>query len=278
MRLCVLCASFNRSRTTVEGLAALSDALNLVPGLEYSIYLLDDASTDGTAEAVGRMLPWVHIVQGTGALYWNRGMIAAFAAAQSVSHWDAYLLFNDDTRVIASSVVDLFASYAYENLRAPTVFVGQLVDPVSRSPTYGGYLRASACHPLRLRPAVSSPPYSECDTFNGNFVLVPSSCYHLSGGLCSGYWHSYGDIDLGYALKRAGASLMLFSTPVGTGRRNAPADVATLAKRWRQMFAAPQSARQVYTFYRRNGCRTFWPLFFLAAVFKRFVFVLRPQR
>ena len=37
----------------------------------FSVYLTDDASTDGTAEAVSREYPDVNIIKGNGSLYWN---------------------------------------------------------------------------------------------------------------------------------------------------------------------------------------------------------------
>lgn len=277
MKACVLCSSFNRAATTVAGLTSLSNALGQVPGLSFTIFLLDDASTDGTAAQVRQALPDVCIVNGTGSMFWNRGMIAAYGAARAAPQgpWDAYLLFNDDTDVDADGVRQLFNHYMQENAAGPTACVGRLVDPDTGISTYGGYRRPLRCHPLRIVPVEPTGAVEACDTFNGNFVLIPGAAFDAIGGLCPDYWHSYGDIDTGYALTRHGARVVLVASPIGTARRNPPVDMSTRAKRYKRMFGPPNSVAQTYAFYRRNGCAANWWLFATGAIVKKWLVVLR---
>ena len=64
------------------------------------LILVDDGSTDGTAEMVQRMMPSATIIRGNGNLYWGGGMHAAFRWVQKnlQNNKDDYLLLaNDDT-------------------------------------------------------------------------------------------------------------------------------------------------------------------------------------
>lgn len=280
MNICVLCASFNRAATTVAGLVALSNALNQLNDLRFKVFLLDDASRDGTAAQVRQALPDVQIVNGTGAMFWNQGMIAAYNAARAEQHeeWDAYLLFNDDTVVDAESVRQFFHHYIRENAGGPTACVGSVVDPDTRVETYGGYIRPSHCRPLRIVAVKPVDPVQSCDTFNGNFVLIPGDAFVKIGGLCPAYWHSYGDIDCGYALKRQGTRVLLVSTAIGTARRNPPFDMSSRSKRYKRLFGAPNSVVQTYVFYYRNGCSANWWLFATVAIVKKWFVVLFGNR
>lgn len=259
MRLAILCASFNRVAVTLQGLGSLRDALGLVPDLDWRIYLLDDASPDGTAAAVRSRFPEVRVIEGTGNLYWNQGMRRAHAAARADGPWDAYLLYNDDSVLIPGAVADFFSRYAAYNAEAPTACVGFFLDPDSGAPTYSGYARKSRHFPLTVAPVFPAGEDIACDTFNGNFVLVPAGPFEALGGLSPSYNHTYGDIDLGYGLGRRGVRRIVIGQPVGHASRNPPADLSTLSKRWKKHFGGPDSWRQHAAFYRRNTDSPLWP-------------------
>jgi GT2 family glycosyltransferase len=79
-RTAVLITCHNRKPKTLACLAALFNQ-ELSPEVTIDVYLVDDGSTDGTAEAVHQAYPQVKILQGDGSLFWNRGMRKAFAEA-----------------------------------------------------------------------------------------------------------------------------------------------------------------------------------------------------
>src|SRR5579875_4150500 len=76
----VLMTCFNRREQTLRCLQHLF-AQTALTQISLHVVLLDDASTDGTAEAVREAFPDVQLMRGTGQLYWNRGMRMAFAEA-----------------------------------------------------------------------------------------------------------------------------------------------------------------------------------------------------
>ncbi len=68
---------FNRKDKTIECLRRL---YNQLPIKDYivDVYLTNDGCTDGTPEAVKQLFPQVHIIDGDGSLFWNRGMYIAW--------------------------------------------------------------------------------------------------------------------------------------------------------------------------------------------------------
>ena len=95
-RLAVILTVHNRRETTLRCLRDW-EKCPVPEGWEVDIWLTDDGSTDGTAEAVAAEFPQVHIIAGDGTLFWCRGMLAAWEAADRAGEYDAFLWLNDDT-------------------------------------------------------------------------------------------------------------------------------------------------------------------------------------
>src|SRR5918999_2842907 len=70
---------FNRKALTLSCLGALQAAARCAH-VELETIVIDDASTDGTAAAIRTHYPWVEVIDGSGALFRNRGMHIGFAA------------------------------------------------------------------------------------------------------------------------------------------------------------------------------------------------------
>ena len=64
---------------------------------------MDDASTDGTSDAVRQTYPQVKIFSGDGNLFWNGGMWGVFSEAMK-DEPDYYLWLNDDTIIYPETV------------------------------------------------------------------------------------------------------------------------------------------------------------------------------
>ena len=95
LKICAVLTVFNRRQKT---LSTLRSFFNQGQGLDLSAVLMDDGSTDGTTEAVQAEFHNVTVLKGSGSLYWNRGMAAAFKTACSFDV-DYYLWLNDDTKL-----------------------------------------------------------------------------------------------------------------------------------------------------------------------------------
>ena len=69
----VLVACYNRVQVTLPNLGRLIEGLDRWKA-DYQIFLLDDASPDMTGAKVREAYPQITVVEGTGSLFWNRGM------------------------------------------------------------------------------------------------------------------------------------------------------------------------------------------------------------
>src|ERR1700736_1418268 len=146
MRIASILTCFNRREKTISALAQLRE-LDLPPGASLEIFLTDDRSTDGTAQAVKNTFSNVHLLQGNGSLFWGGGMRLAFAEAMKLD-FDFYLWVNDDTLLFQYAIVRLLETY--ESVRTggkDAIVVGSIRDPLSGKLSYGGSTFGRNTHP-----------------------------------------------------------------------------------------------------------------------------------
>src|SRR5574343_1009849 len=99
----VLMTCFNRCDQTLLALEALAGAVG--KAAQLIVVLVDDGSTDGTADRVRRNYPDVHVVTGSGNLFWNGGMRLAWQSALPFEP-SFFLWLNDDTVLRAGAISD----------------------------------------------------------------------------------------------------------------------------------------------------------------------------
>lgn len=212
-RISVIITVFNRKVKTLECLGSLYksfNSFNTNGRYKLEVFLTDDGSTDGTSDAVKEFYPEVQILKGTGSLYWNGGMINSWIAAAKKSP-DFYLWLNDDTIINNDAFTNLYNDY--EKLKnRNSILVGATQSLLDLKMTYGGEKNF-----IKLRPNGSM---QLCDTFNGNFVLIPKYVYENIGMLDPVYSHSLGDFDYGRKATKAGFYSYLMSFYVGTCESN----------------------------------------------------------
>ncbi|MEV8147985.1 glycosyltransferase [Arthrobacter sp. NPDC080073] len=264
MNIAVLCAVYNRKETTIRGLTSLLKATAETP-YSLEIFLLDDGSSDGTAEKVGELFPEVTIISGSGDLYWNRGMCKAFEASLASRDYDAYLLFNDDVEVLPQSTQTFFSEYERLNAIRPTIVVGSTISRSSGETTYGAFVETSRIKALAFASVGAVDETTVCDTFNGNFVLVPGAFFRKVGGLDPKYHHGLGDIDLGLVARRHGVNSVLASDPIGYCEKGQQQDSrladADLFQRWRLIFGAPNGLGPYSHFVWKHRSRVLFPIY-----------------
>lgn len=220
MNIAVLCTCHNRVDITTKGLMQLSSCLSKVEAAAFHIYVVDDGSTDGTSERLRQSLTNVSIIQGSGNLYWNRGMLRAYEEAKKCSKYTHYLLFNDDVVTNEASILSFFRDLDLIGSNE-CILVGATVDSFG-SLSYSAFSRSTSCRPLLFERLKITNTIQRCDTFNGNFVLIPRHIMHALNGLDPVFQHGYGDIDLGLRAKSNGTPIFLASTPVGICEPNLP--------------------------------------------------------
>lgn len=192
-KIAVLLTVHNRKDKTVNCLANIYNQ-HIPKNIQIDVYLTNDGCTDGTPKIVTQKFPQVHIVEGDGNLFWNRGMYKAWCAAET-SAYDYYLWLNDDTMLMENSIASLLdASDKCANI---AIIVGYTLDSSKKRITYGGRDKFKG-----LITNVSG--LTQCDTFNGNIVLIPNYVYSIVGKNDPTFHHAIGDTDYGLRAQKAG--------------------------------------------------------------------------
>jgi GT2 family glycosyltransferase/glycosyltransferase involved in cell wall biosynthesis len=213
----------NRREHTMACLDSL--LATTIPGVSIDVHLVDDASDDGTSEAVAKAYPDVEITRGSGELYWGGGMRLAFGRA-TASCPDYLLWLNDDVILDPDAVNRLLTTYASRcaERQVLSIIVGAVRDPMTGATTYGGVRRTSRLRRMAFAQVTPTDVSQPCDTMNGNVVLIPRSVYSIVGNIDERFTHAMGDLDYGLRARSVGCQVSLAPGYVGTCTGNPPAD------------------------------------------------------
>jgi len=202
-QIAVLLTCHNRREKTLNCLRSLFSC-SLPEEYAFEVFLVDDGSTDNTATSVKQNFPAVNIIQGNGKLYWNRGMHLAWTTAAKKQTFDFYLWLNDDVVLFPNALNDLLSAYPGDT----SIWVGSMCTPIEKQASYGGWSSTG-------KLMVPNGKTQQCNTFNGNLVLVPNKVHQQLGPLDPLFLHSIGDYD--YALRAKMRGIKCFILPDYSG-------------------------------------------------------------
>lgn len=216
----ILLTCYNRKAKTISCLNSLTSTYKSSKStLNVSIYITDDGSTDGTAIAVAQEnYPFeLRILNGTGFLYWNGGMINSWRAAISQGGYDGYLLLNDDVRVLETFWRDLENAdkVSLKEYGKRGIYVGSTCDPVTKLFTYGGF---NFVNKLTLRDEYVLPDgetYRKCQCAHGNITYISAEVVSRMGIFCKDYIHGGTDHDYSYLAYKAGFPILVLPNYAG---------------------------------------------------------------
>lgn len=217
-RIAVLLTCYNRAETTLRCLRLLHEQHSTV---DLSVYLVDDASPDGTGARVKSEFPTVNVIQGTGCLYWSRGMALAWRSAKG--DFDAYLWLNDDVYLDKDSLQGLIEDA--EKTKCQGAIIGSFVDGAGVM-TYGVLEKWKWIYP------VGYPLLTEGD-ISGNCVLIPRAVFNQVGFIADCYSHAYGDYDYSARMRKLKVPYYLASRICGRCDNDKP-DYALESKKIRE--------------------------------------------
>lgn len=267
-RIATLFTCHNRKAKTLACLEALFQ--NLLPeGYTLDVFLVDDGSADGTEQAVRGHYPQVNIIKGDGSLYWNGGMRVAFAAAMGKG-FDYYLWLNDDTLLYPTALNSLIATSCelQDKYGKSVIVVGSTQDENDGRLTYGGVIRPNKWKTLFFKLVTPKDMPIECETMNGNCVLIPREIAKVVGNLEKKFAHAMGDQDYGLRARNAGFSVWVMAGFAGTCSRNAVTGsfndtslpVTVRLRKMMQPKGLPLSSWRIFT---QRHAGILWPLYWL---------------
>lgn len=269
VRIAILLTCHNRREKTLFSLEAL---FKQVLGLENSlqVYLVDDGSSDRTQEAVQLNYPEVKVLQGDGNLFWNGGMRLAFSEALKTGH-DYYLWLNDDTQLEPDALSNLLNTHYQlaEQGKPNSIVVGSTRDGVTGELTYGGVVRPNRWRRLAFKRVEPSKERQECETMNGNCVLIPHTVAEKVGNLDNAFTHGIGDYDYGLRARRLGCSVWIAPEYVGTCSRNLlrggwEDTNLPLGARWKKVRQVKGLALKEWKIFASRYAGPFWYIYWLS--------------
>lgn len=209
--IAVLITCYNRKQKTLDCLQQIYHQ-QLPEGYALTVHITDDASTDGTPEAITKQYPQVELYAGTGSLFWAGGMRYTWSMAME-SKPAYYLLLNDDTLLYKTAIATVLKTANSE--ATPSIVIGSTVDAETGLQSYGGNRLATAGRwKSTMVPATDHAVH--CDFGNANILLVPASIVNEIGILSAGYTHGLADYDYTLKAKKAGFNLLMAPGHLGT--------------------------------------------------------------
>lgn len=270
MRIAAIMTCYNRVACTVQSVRALKT--QSVPGVSLDLFLVDDGSTDGTAEAVMNIFPRTTILTGDGNLFWCGGMRWAFEQAIKKAY-DFYFWLNDDTNLDPDALERMLATYRGVSARLcdAAIIVGSTRDPETGAFSYGGWSRYPKKFGLiswKKTPPDMAVPIA-CDTINGNCVLISKAVVDRIGNIDAAFRQGMGDLDYGLRAIKEGCQILIAPGYYGTCTSNDHSGLWTdgnlpLYARWKKLLGPkglPVKPWGVFT-YRHKG--RLWFLSWLA--------------
>jgi len=166
--------------------------------------VVDDGSTDGSADAIRAKYPQVHLLQGDGHLWWLGALKLAMEYAYDRGA-QYFIWLNDDTLPDKGAIAFLVHQCS---LRHPCVIGAQCYETEQyKQPTYGG------CRRVGLKLEKIYPPSRgevSCDSLNGNLICFHRDAVEQVGfPLADRFPQYHGETVYTWQLKQAGFQLIL---------------------------------------------------------------------
>lgn len=209
--IAVLLTCHNRREKTLQCLSKLYVQQGIEVDFSIEVFLVDDASTDGTVASINIQFPNVNIINGDGNLYWNRGMHLAWQTAANTKDFDYYLWLNDDTYLFSNALQNLLNCSQLSNRRS--AICGSTLSVKTNTISYGGFSKDS-------KLLIPNGKLQEAYTINGNCVFIPKYVFKTIGFLDKRFPHAIGDFEYGLRIRKHNLSSFISTEYVGSCESN----------------------------------------------------------
>jgi GT2 family glycosyltransferase len=244
----------------------------------YRVVVIDDGSTDGTAEAIRATYPEVTILTGDGTLWWTgaiaKGMEYAYQQGAEYFIW-----LNDDTLPLPTTLTQLVehCSAAPKSIATGQCYANtKLVKP-----SYGGQIKHLFSIQLVATPTGQQ---RDCDCMSGNLVCLPRSVVEDIGyPPAKQLPHCRADLVYTLTAKRAGYDLRVLGDAIGIAPLNPFDDgwifsSVPMTQRWQQLSSLKSNLYPPnYWVYCNRVFGTLGPFLFVWMYIKLLIFTIARQ-
>lgn len=189
--------------------------------IKVTTAVFDDASTDGTPEAIAQSHPEVLVMHGDGTAFWNGGLHQLWSEVRDAPV-DAFLWLNDDTFLDEDALTRLVAVWKKATVADRRAILVGATRGEDGTVSYSGYNVARTPFAFRLQRvlphATATTPVT---TFNGNVVLIGRGAVDSIGINDPGFFHNLGDVDYGLRARKADIPVLLLPGTLGVCESNA---------------------------------------------------------
>ncbi len=189
-KLAIVLACYNRCEQSVRCIKSLMKASDIARTVEASFYIWDDASTDGTSDALQDLGDTVRVYKGPGGFFWAKSMYYAMNEAIKYDN-DLYMMVNDDVSFYPNSISIMIESY--EKVGGNCAIVGS--SEYEGEFTYGGRDR-------NYNGILPSGELKRCTYADWNCFMTDREVIDKVGIICGKYEHAWGDYDYSSRLNR----------------------------------------------------------------------------
>lgn len=182
--------------------------------IQFSLIVIDDGSSDGTADWIVSHHPDITLLEGDGSLWWSGGVTKGARHALETLNYNWVLLWNND--VVPNENYFLQLSSLIQDSKGDEIIGSKVCDLSNPNKIWsmGGFYnpKTGKKYMLGLDKAVTnkSDEVLECDWLTGMGTLVHQKVFHQIG-----YWNTkdfpqyFGDTDFTYRAKKHGFRLIV---------------------------------------------------------------------
>jgi len=195
-KLAILITSYNRKDKTIACLDSFFNA-DMSNKLSFNIYLVDDGSTDNTSLEVHKKYPKINIIKSKGNLFWAGGMRLAWKTALKSNHYDAFLLLNDDVRLMPDFFENIIKTHKYSLKKhgSSGIYVCSTINKNTGKVSYGGVKVKNNILTIDYKNIIPTDKPVNCDMANANILFVTKKVVDKIGILDDKFIHGEADYD-----------------------------------------------------------------------------------